>query len=88
VRHLLEIKADPKQGDLYEQNRFDQIPGMVRISLAPYNTREEVDHLIKWLTYILENRSQFKKRYKFSPPHGGFIPSDLVNEGHWGEYKL
>ncbi len=89
VRHLLDIKADPKQGDLYEQNRFDQIPGMVRISLAPYNTREEVDHLIKWLTYILENRSQFKKRYKFSPPHGGFIPSDLLNQpGLWGDYRL
>ena len=89
VRHLLEIKADPKQLDLYEQNLFDQIPGMVRISLAPYNTREEVDHLIKWLAYILENKSQFKKRYKFSPPHGGFIPSDLLNHPClWGDYKL
>jgi len=89
VRHLLGMKADLKQLDLYEQNRMDQIPGMVRISLAPYNTRQEVDHLIKWLTYILDNKFQFKRRYKFSPDHGGFLPSDLVKQkGRWGDYKL
>ena len=88
VRHLLGIKADLRQLDLYKQNRFDQIPGMVRISLAPYNTREEVDHLIKWLINILENKFQFRKRYKFSPAHGGFIPSDLANQkGHLGQLK-
>ncbi len=89
VRHLLGVEADAKQVELYEQNRFDQIPGMVRISMAPYNTREEVDYLIKWLTCILDNRFQFKKCYKFSPAHGGFIPSDLLSpKSQWGELKL
>jgi cysteine desulfurase / selenocysteine lyase len=76
VRHLLGAQADSKQMELYEQNRTDQIPGMVRISLAPYNTRAEVDHLFKWLTYILDNRFLFRRHYKFSPVHGGFVPRD------------
>jgi len=80
VRHLLGVKEDYQQLEFYERNEIDKIPGMVRISLAPYNTREEVDHLIKWLRYIVENRYEFRRRYKFSRVHGGFIPADLLNK--------
>lgn len=87
VRHLLGVKAENKHAVLYEENRIDKIPGMVRISLAPYNTRQEVDHLIKWLANILENRFDFKRRYKFSAAHGGFIPADLLTrKSKWDDY--
>jgi selenocysteine lyase/cysteine desulfurase len=79
VRHLLGVKENNQHLEHYERNEMDKIPGMVRISLAPYNTRAEVDHLIKWLKYIVDNRYEFKRRYKYSPLHGGFIPVDLLN---------
>ncbi len=82
VRHLLGVKEDYQHLKFYERNELDKIPGMVRISLAPYNTQEEVDHLIKWLKYIAGNRYEFRRRYKFSPAHGGFIPIDLVNKDY------
>lgn len=77
VRHLLGVKEDPQQVGWYEQNRIDKLPGMVRISLAPYNTRPEVDHLILWLKRIVENRYHFQRRYKYSPAQGGYIPLEL-----------
>lgn len=87
VRRLLGIEANYQQLNLYDQNRLDQIPGMVRISLAPYNTRAEVDYLIKWLADILTNRFHFKRRYKFSPAHGGYIPIDFLNRSRrWSKY--
>ncbi|MDD3364988.1 MAG: aminotransferase class V-fold PLP-dependent enzyme [Syntrophomonas sp.] len=82
VRHLLGVKEDYQQLEFYERNEIDKIPGMVRISLAPYNTREEIDHLIKWLRCIVENRYEFRRRYKFSPVHGGFIPAELIHKGY------
>jgi Selenocysteine lyase len=89
VRHLLGVQAEAKHVELYEQNRMDQIPGMIRMSMAPYNTREEVDHLVSWLAHILDDKYEIKKRYKFSPAHGGFIPSDVLNQRNpWGELTL
>jgi len=80
VRYLLGVKEDLEQLQFYERNEMDKIPGMVRISLAPYNTREEVDHLITWLRYIADNRYEFRRRYKISPVQGGYIPSDIINK--------
>jgi len=82
VRHLLDVKEDYQQLEFYEKNEVDKIPGMVRISLASYNTFEEVDYLIKWLKYIAENKKEFQRRYKLSHVYGGFVPSDLNNKAY------
>ncbi|MDD4801465.1 MAG: aminotransferase class V-fold PLP-dependent enzyme [Syntrophomonas sp.] len=77
VRNLLGVPEDYQQLQFYDSKELDKIPGMVRISLAPYNTYAEVDYLIKWLKIIADNRYEFRRRYKFSPQEGGFIPTDL-----------
>ncbi|MEN6460315.1 MAG: aminotransferase class V-fold PLP-dependent enzyme [Syntrophomonas sp.] len=77
VRKLLGEKEDSRQIKLFEDNQADKIPGMVRISLAGYNTREEVDYLIKWLEKITQNKSEFESRYRYDPIQGSFMPNDL-----------
>jgi len=84
VRHLLGVKEDRRQLDYYERNEIDKIPGMVRISLASYNTSEEINYLIKWLKHIAENKKEFKRRYKLSPVQGGYFPSDLNYKDYMG----
>ncbi|NLN88042.1 MAG: aminotransferase class V-fold PLP-dependent enzyme, partial [Syntrophomonadaceae bacterium] len=74
VRHLLGLTEKDVDPALYESNRLDKIPGMVRISLAPYNTREEIDVLVKWLKILNENKYEFRRRYSFSPQFGGYWP--------------
>jgi len=71
-------KKRPSSLKLYEQNRHDLIPGMVRVSLAAYNTREEVDHLLEWLHRIAKNRYEFKKKYRLAADSGSFIPVDYA----------
>ncbi len=77
VRQLLGYEERDIKPDLYEQNQLDKIPGMVRISIAAYNTREEIDHLVKWLKAINENKFEFRRRYRFLPSQGGYWPVDL-----------
>lgn len=77
VRRLLGQEANSDHITLYQEKRMDRIPGMVRISLAGYNTREEVDYLIDWLQKITLNRYEFKRRYRFYPDQGGYLPADL-----------
>ncbi len=78
VRQLLGLEEKAEHLKLYEENRNDLIPGMVRVSLAAYNTREEVDHLLEWLHKIAKNRNEFKKKYRFAANSGSFIPVDYA----------
>lgn len=83
VRHLLGLTENDVDPALYESNRLDKIPGMVRISLAPYNTREEIDILVKWLKILNENKYEFRRRYKFSPQFGGYWPVGLDENAYF-----
>lgn len=74
VRHLLGFQEQDIEPELYEHNQLDKIPGMVRISLAPYNTRGEIDQLVKLLRTINDNKYDFRRRYRFSPVQGGYWP--------------
>jgi selenocysteine lyase/cysteine desulfurase len=77
VRNLLGVKEDIQHLHYFEQQQTDLIPGMVRVSLGAYNNRKEVDYLLHWLRTITANRNEFKRRYRLSRVHGGFIPVGL-----------
>ncbi len=49
-----------------------QIPGLVRASFGLYNTREDIDHLIRALTCIA--RREYKGKYLQDPQSGDFVP--------------
>ncbi|MEQ8200969.1 MAG: aminotransferase class V-fold PLP-dependent enzyme [Syntrophomonadaceae bacterium] len=83
LRHLLGLSENDVDPGLYASNRLDKIPGMVRISLAPYNTREEIDILIKWLKILRDNKLEFRRRYRFSPQLGGYWPIGLDEESYF-----
>ncbi|WP_242848744.1 aminotransferase class V-fold PLP-dependent enzyme [Syntrophomonas palmitatica] len=69
VRHLLELNS----GYLPEYEE-QGLPGMVRISLAAYNTRQEIDYLADCLDGIINRRYELKKQYVFSPQDNTFYP--------------
>ncbi len=73
VRNLLGIDAESISG-IYEGKEPALLPGMLRISLAAYNTREEIDRLLQWLERIIAHQTDFKKNYHFSPSVGAYIP--------------
>ncbi|MEN6348687.1 MAG: aminotransferase class V-fold PLP-dependent enzyme [Syntrophomonas sp.] len=80
VRKLLGIKEDPGQVKAYLDKDVTKLPGMVRISLGAYNTRKEVDVLIKILKSIIVNKEQYRSNYKFSKTHGHYVPRSLLNK--------
>ena len=73
VRNLLGIDAESISG-IYEGKEPALLPGMLRISLAAYNTREEIDRLLQGLERIIAQQTDFKKNYHFSPSVGAYIP--------------
>lgn len=77
VRKLLGLLEKPEHATIYQQKRLDIVPGMVRASLAGYNTREEVDHLVSWIRKIMLNRDYYRKKYVYSPQQGGFVPAGM-----------
>ncbi len=81
VRQLLGMAESYHYPELYDSGRMDKIPGMVRVSLAAYNTRQEVDELIKWLKDIAINPYEYLRRYRFSASQGSYVPIDM-------QYKL
>jgi cysteine desulfurase/selenocysteine lyase len=52
-------------------------PGMVRISLAAYNTREEIDALVVLLQQIAQNPGYYKRMYPISSNQQEFFPRQL-----------
>ena len=55
------------------------IPGMVRISLAAYNTRKDIDRFIECLGQIkiMARSGELAKRYAFSQQTGSYYPRDV-----------
>ncbi|HEX3012271.1 MAG TPA: aminotransferase class V-fold PLP-dependent enzyme, partial [Syntrophomonadaceae bacterium] len=84
VRQLLGLKEVPIIPDSRQKHL---LPGMVRISLAAYNSKEEIDTLLQWLSVIRDNADEFKKRYKFSPKHDCFYPSGRDDRDIEAVYK-
>jgi len=78
VRHLLGIREPDL--NLIEKYNSNKLPGMVRISLAAYNTKEEIDYFIKWVKNIGENKYEFKRRYKLSSLRGITVPAHLLHQ--------
>lgn len=76
VRKLLGLAESEHYLELYDNGRMDKIPGMVRISLAAYNTRAEIDELVRMLKDIASNPYRYCRGYRFVPSEGGYLPVD------------
>lgn len=50
-------------------------PGMVRISLAAYNSKEEIDHLVALLDQIAGQSDYYRRRYPFSMQEQVYLPN-------------
>lgn len=74
VRRLLGISSDQSLA-YWSQINPAHWPGMVRISLAAYNTREEIDRLVSLLRQISHNPAYYKRLYPFSHTKQDFSPS-------------
>jgi len=48
---------------------------MVRISLAAYNTREEIDRLASLLRQIANNTNYYQRLYPFNHHQQEFLPT-------------
>lgn len=53
---------------------INHLPGMVRISLAAYNTREEIDHLVKVLKQIAAQPDYYRRNYPFDQLRQEYLP--------------
>jgi len=53
------------------------LPGMVRISLAAYNTRVEVDCLVGWLKRISGKRQDYIRRYRYDSINDEYMPREF-----------
>lgn len=76
VRYLL--GEGEKYYDCFKNgsNCLEPMPGMVRISLAAYNTRPEIDHLVEWLKRISGNRQEFIRRYRYDARNDEYLPRE------------
>lgn len=77
VRRLLGEDRNEEQIAFYSAEEINNLPGMVRISLAAYNTRAEIDTVVQWLQTIANNRSRFHRKYRFSSREGSYLPYGL-----------
>ncbi len=84
VRQLLGLEQNPMM--INNEAKHDY-PGMVRISLAAYNTKQEIDDLIQWLILFCDRANEYKKRYSFSSKHGCYFPSDRDDKTIERTYK-
>ncbi|MGS0763516.1 aminotransferase class V-fold PLP-dependent enzyme [Syntrophomonas curvata] len=81
VRQLLGLAESEHYLELYDSGRMAKLPGMVRVSLAAYNTREEIDELVKWLKHIAANLYEYRRDYRFAASQGGYLPVDTNYAG-------
>lgn len=73
VRKLLGIE-NPHAPEEWLKISTAHWPGMVRISLAAYNTREEIDRLTALLRQISENPGYYKRLYPYFPDRQEYLP--------------
>ncbi len=78
VRQLLGEKENPGHLEYYQKKQLHKLPGMVRISLAAYNTKEEADILLQKLEQISKNKKAYSDRYHWSEQLGTYIPKNLA----------
>lgn len=77
VRHLLGEGEEPGNLAMYRQKLAYRLPGMVRISLAAYNTRQELDRVIQLVERITARRAEYRQDYQWIGQLGTFAPRDL-----------
>lgn len=80
VRQLLG-ENEPDSADM-KRWEHEPMPGMVRISLGAYNTREEIDYLVEWLQRIAAHSGELGARYHFCPAQAAFLPHEAGWEGN------
>lgn len=81
VRQLLGVELDRRALPLY-LSRSDLMPGMVRISLAAYNTRNEIDVLAKLLKKLADRPQYYQRLYPFHTWERNYIaPQGRL--AHW-----
>jgi len=74
VRYLLGESEQLVQCAKNDGSCQEPLPGMVRISLAAYNTTAEIDRLVDWLKRISGNRREFMRRYRYDALNDEYIP--------------
>lgn len=77
VRRLLEEKENLKYLSVYQKKETDKLPGMVRVSLAAYNTKEEIDKLVDYLKIISRDKKYYLQHYQISSAGHSYLPPNL-----------
>ncbi|MGE5392057.1 MAG: aminotransferase class V-fold PLP-dependent enzyme [Deltaproteobacteria bacterium] len=77
VRHLMGEQEQFFECFKSGGNCLEPMPGMVRVSLAAYNTRAEIDHLVGWLKRISDNRQEFIRRYRYDALNDEYLPRGI-----------
>jgi len=74
VRELLGVSSDEMNRVLDKLGAGDHtsVPGLVRVSLGMYNTRDEIDYLADALRSVLTHGP--KARYVLHPVHKDYVP--------------
>jgi len=85
VRKLLGLNTEQPLS-YWSQKSPAHWPGMVRISLAAYNTREEIDRLAALLRQIADNANYYKHLYPFSHHQQEYLPPKS-HHYDWRSYK-
>ncbi|MDR1159043.1 MAG: aminotransferase class V-fold PLP-dependent enzyme, partial [Syntrophomonadaceae bacterium] len=75
VRILLGKEKEAEDVKYYEQPSA-VLPGMVRISLAAYNKKEEIDRLCHFLWRIAAESDIYKKAYVYSAKEKDYVPGN------------
>lgn len=76
VHHLLGLREEEilYYEALAKKGQKKDLPGMVRVSLAFFNTRQEIDWLMKTLLYIAENKDKIRTDYQINEETGEYSP--------------
>ncbi|MGI6434795.1 MAG: aminotransferase class V-fold PLP-dependent enzyme [Syntrophomonadaceae bacterium] len=74
VRRLLGEKENLAHLEHYANKQAYLLPGMVRVSLAAYNTSKEVDLFLHTVERISRNKKAYREYYHWSEQLGTYIP--------------
>lgn len=86
IRKLMKEKENKNNLAVYQQKEADKLPGMVRVSLAAYNTREEIDVLVRQLKKIANDKPYYRKHYQYSAATRSYLPVGMENR-FWQEIE-
>lgn len=77
VRRLLGEKENLAHLEHYANKQAYLLPGMVRVSLAAYNTSKEVDLFLHTVERISRNKKAYREYYHWSEQLGTYIPRNM-----------